>query len=62
MRVSFQLLSFEVEKLYSKEFPPNSDKEIQEHCGFIGEFIRACGWEENEYLERWMSEQESLLS
>lgn len=51
-KVSFAVLSFEVEKLYAKEFDPEKDMDIAEHCEFIMEFVKSCGWTEEEYMLR----------
>lgn len=54
-KVSYEIMALEVEKLYSKEFPPH-DAAITKHCELIAEFIRACGYSEEEYWERWVKE------
>jgi hypothetical protein len=51
-KVPFAYLSFEVERLYAKEFDPEKDMEIAEHCEFITEFVKSCGWTEEEYMFR----------
>lgn len=54
-KVPYPILAIEVDKLYDKEFPPGtSDNEIERHCEFIAEFIRACGWTEDEYILRYV--------
>ena len=58
-RVQYEIVAIEVERLYARQFPPNSDKEIEKHIQYIVEYLHACGWEEDEYLERWMSEQDN---
>jgi len=50
MKVTWEYLSVEVDKLYQKEFDPSNVKGINEHCEYIAEYIRACGWTETEYL------------
>lgn len=54
-RVPYEILAVEIEKLYAKEFPPH-DPAISNHCAFIAEFIRSCGWTEEEYWDRWVKE------
>lgn len=56
MKVPYPILALEVEKLYAREFNDDQLKEIDEHCKFIAEFIKACGYSEEEYMERWMKE------
>lgn len=49
-RVSFEVLNVEVSKLYEKRFHPSEVNAINKHCEYIGEFIRACGWTEEEFI------------
>lgn len=46
----------EVDKLYSKEFEDHEVEAIHQHCTFITEFIRACGWTEDEYFRALMGQ------
>jgi hypothetical protein len=52
--VSYEQLALEVEKLYSKQFNDHQVKEINEHCEYIADYIIACGWSVEEYLDRWL--------
>lgn len=45
----------EVDKLYEKQFDPSQTAAIEAHCEFIAEFIRACGWTEEEYIRALMN-------
>jgi hypothetical protein len=54
-RIPYLVLAMEVERLYQKDIPQD-DKKIEEHCAFISNYIEACGWSVDEYLERWMSD------
>jgi len=54
-RVPYEVMAYQVEILYQKEFPPH-DPAITQHCEFIAEFIRSCGWTEEEYWDRWVKE------
>lgn len=56
MRVPYPILALEIEKLYLKEFPPNSDAAIEEHCVLIDEFICACGWSAEDYLQQFLED------
>jgi hypothetical protein len=49
-RVPFEVLNVEVSKLYEKQFNPSEVDAINKHCEYIGEFIRACGWSETEFI------------
>lgn len=44
----------EVDKLYEKQFEDHETNAIEKHCEFIAEFIRACGWTEEEYIRALM--------
>jgi len=59
-RIPYEIMSYQVELLYQKQFDSNQDAAITKHCEYIAEFIRACGYTEEEYLERWMVEQEKI--
>ena len=59
-KVPYATLAYEIEKLYSKELPQGDDKAIEDHCELIAQFICSCGWEETEYWERWMQEQDQI--
>jgi hypothetical protein len=49
MKVQFNILSLEVEKLYQKQL--SSEKEIDQHIEFIHDFVVSCGYTWDEYLE-----------
>lgn len=51
MRISFEQLDLEVEKLYQRQIDENDLTTINEHCEFIHNFILACGWDMQEYLD-----------
>lgn len=51
-KLPYEQLSVEVEKLYSKPFEESNTKGILDHCEFIRNFIEACGWSVDEYIER----------
>lgn len=50
MKVPFNQLYMEVEKLYNKEFQPSEIQSINEHCDFIRSFIESCGWDVESYI------------
>jgi hypothetical protein len=55
-KVPFAVLSIEVDKLYARQFPSGADTEIEEHIAGIVEFIKVAGWEEEEFMDRWLQE------
>lgn len=56
-KISYEILSLEVEKLYAREFPEGtSNRVIEDHCNLISTLIESCGWDITEYLNRWFSE------
>jgi len=57
VRVSYYVMANEVEKLFQKDINP-TNKVIGDHVSLISEFIKSCGWSEEEYWERWMAEGE----
>ena len=51
MKVDYNIMAIEVEKLYAKVFPPDTpEKEIADHCEYIAKYIEACGWSTDDYL------------
>lgn len=50
----------EVEKLYQKRFEDHETDAIEKHIAFIVEFIHACGWTEEEYMEAFTRSQQSI--
>lgn len=57
MRIPYEIVSIEVEKLYTKEFLPNDKRGIEEHCKFIQDYIEACGWKIDDYIGRMWQEE-----
>jgi len=49
-KLPYEYVSREVDKLYKKEFDPSETEAINKHCEFIADFIRACGWTEEEFI------------
>ncbi len=50
MKVPFNQLYIEVEKLYAKPFESTNISGINEHCDFIRSFIESCGWDVDSYI------------
>lgn len=50
MKIKYEVLAIEVEKLYLKKFNVDQIDEIEAHCNYIIEFIRSAGWTEEEYI------------
>ena len=61
MKVPYAILAEQVEKLYQKQIDDNDTAGIENHITYIEKFIEACGWEPEEYLERWMKDDPNLL-
>lgn len=62
MRVAYPILAYQVELLYQKQFDDSQVKAINEHCEYIATFIKAAGWDEEEYWDQWYREQDKELS
>jgi len=58
-RVPFLVVALEVEKLYQKVIAEDNDQAIEDHCEFIANYIEATGWQIDEYLERWMQDDDN---
>lgn len=62
VKVPWEILSPEIDKLYAKEFDPKQSALISEHCEFIVEYLHSCGWDEEEYIRRLFKTEESKLN
>lgn len=60
MKLPYHQLSLEVDKLYNYQL--TDEKEIEEHCEFIRQFIEACGWDLYEYMSAMMHELDPKLN
>lgn len=54
MKISYEIVATEVDKLYQKDFPDGAHKAIEEHCEFISVFIESCGWTVEEFVEEYV--------
>lgn len=52
MRVQFEILDQELNKLYLQITPEMSEEKIAERLNYIESFIVACGWDVDSYLRR----------
>ena len=52
-RVQYEVLALEVDKLYPPYYNLKPGETAEEHCEYIAEFIRACGWTEEEYINEY---------
>lgn len=55
-RVPYEILAPHIDRLYEKEFPVGADAAIEAHILDIVAFLHACGWTEEEYIQRYVSE------
>jgi hypothetical protein len=54
IKVAYEIVAAEVDKLYQKEFPPGAHHAIEDHCEFIATFIESCGWKLEEYMAEYI--------
>ena len=55
VKVPYPQLFLEVEKLYQKSFAEDQLQEIEDNIILIKELLNASGWTEEEFLERYLS-------
>jgi len=56
MKLPYEQVSIEVDKLYDKKFPATAtNREIEEHCQFIATFIEACGWDTESFISEYIT-------
>lgn len=61
MKLSYAQLSMQVDKLY--EYVLTDERAIEEHCEFIRQFIEACGWSVDDYINAmWNDGEEKVLN
>lgn len=58
MKLSFEQVSIQVDKLYDQVIPLDDLEAIGEQCQLIDSLIEGCGWQVNEFWERWIQEQD----
>lgn len=54
IKVAFETLDFQVAHMYTKKFDEDDIQAINQYCENIAEFIKACGWDEESYIQRLM--------
>lgn len=59
-RIAFDIVAVEIEKLYQRDANSMTDEQVNDHCQFIAEFIRSCGWDETDYWAEWSRRQDEL--
>lgn len=52
-RVQYEVLALEVDKLYPPYYTLKPGETPEDRCEFIAEFIQACGWTEEEYIDEY---------
>ena len=55
MKIAYEQVAIEVEKLYQKQFDDKDIKAIEEHCLFIQSFVESTGWEVDSFMARWLN-------
>jgi hypothetical protein len=61
MRIKFQTVSDIIDRMYDQD-TPTTDAAIHQQVQAISDFIQSCGWDEDEFWEKWMSQTEGLDS
>jgi hypothetical protein len=62
MRVQFEIMNLEVEKLFAINLQETDSIKLNERCDLIREFIEACGWDIESYGRRIMGFDKKLES
>ena len=52
-KIPFDIVCFEVEKLYLKDIDESINEQVEKHSEFITNFINACGYTFDEYMFLW---------
>ena len=54
IKLSYEQVLLEVEKLYQVKFNDDEVEAINKHCNFISTYIEACGWDVDEFMEQYI--------
>ena len=49
MKIPYEQIAIEVEKLYAQQIDIDDLQAVEEHCNYITQFIESCGWTVEEY-------------
>ena len=60
LKIQFEIVFLEVERMRVHSMNLKSDLEIENHCKFVANYIQCCGWEENEFWEESSKKDEDL--
>ena len=53
-KISYELVVFEMGKLWLKEIDINDSSAVKEHCLLLQSFVEACGWDIISFTKRMM--------
>lgn len=53
-KIPFETLDLQVAQMYAKKFDENDTEAINKWLEGIADLIKACGWTEEEYVQRLM--------
>lgn len=54
LKVPYEVLALEVDKLYPPYYVLKQGETIEEHLLYIESFIESCGWTTEEYLQEYI--------
>jgi len=61
LKVPYEVLAPEVDKLYPPHYELKPGETIEEHLSYIESFIQACGWTPEEYIEEYIHRSLDVL-
>lgn len=54
LKIPYEVMAPEVDKLYPPHYELKSGETIEEHLLYIETFIQACGWTTEDYMEEYI--------
>ena len=55
LKLPYEVVSQQWDKMYAKQFPEGTDeKVIAKYCEDIADFVEACGWTVEEFMEEYI--------
>ena len=52
MKVPFEIVDLEVTKMYKIDISRMTDEQVEKHFANIKEYVLACGWSPEQYVEK----------
>lgn len=55
MKIPYEVVAVQMEKLWSMEIDPTNENQMNDHCDLLRSFVESCGWNVDDYIRRMMN-------